>query len=403
MRLYVNGMTGGIDLYSPSSYASGHPADQYAWLRDNDPVHWHEEPGGPGFWAVTRHEDVRAVSRNAALFSSRPTIMIDDGRAMDLGDHTMMLTMDPPRHTQYRKLVAPRFLRRAVGLLRPEIERLAAEIVDDVAGRDEFDLVEDVAGLLPSYVIAEMLGIPRKDGVELYRLTEAIHADPASQPDGAGQAAAFAMLSYASGVWNDKRARPGDDLASALVAAEVDGHRLDETDFSLFFLLLVDAGGDTTRNLVAGGMDALFAHPGERQRLTADPGLLPAAIEEMLRWTSPVIYMRRTATAGTELGSRKIEAGQKVVLYYGAANRDPRAFDEPERFDIARTPNDHVAFGGGGQHFCLGAQVARVEIEAMFLQLLTRLPDLRKAGQTEWLPSTFISGPKHIRVRNTRT
>jgi len=392
-------MTGGIDLYSPASYAHGHPVGQYAWLRDNDPVHWHPEPDGPGFWAVTRHEDVKALSRDTALFSSRPTIMIDDGSAMDLGDHTMMLTMDPPRHTQYRKLVAPRFLRRAVARLRPEIERLAAGIVDDVADRDEFDLVEDVAGLLPSYVIAEMLGIPRQDGVELYRLTETIHADPASQPEGAGVAAVFEMFSYASGVWNAKRAHPGDDLASALVTAEVDGHRLDETDFNLFFLLLIDAGGDTTRNLVAGGMDALFEHPGERERLAADLELLPTAIEEMLRWTSPVIYMRRTATADTELGGRQIGAGQKVVLYYGAANRDPRAFDEPERFDVTRTPNDHVAFGGGGQHFCLGAQVARVEIETMFRQLLTRLPDLRKAGQTEWLPSTFISGPNHIRVR----
>jgi cytochrome P450 len=211
------------------------------------------------------------------------------------------------------------------------------------------------------------------------------------------------MFSYASGVWNAKRARPGDDLASALVTAEVDGHRLDETDFRLFFLLLIDAGGDTTRNLVAGGMDALFEHPAEREQLTADLGLLPTAIEEMLRWTSPVIYMRRTATADTELGGRQIEAGQKVVLYYGAANRDPRAFDEPERFDVTRTPNDHVAFGGGGQHFCLGAQVARAEIEAMFRQLLTRLPALHKAGQTEWLPSTFISGPRHIRVRPGRS
>ena len=206
-------MIGGINLFSPASYANGHPTDQYAWLRDNDPVHWHSEPDGPGFWAVTRYEDVKALSRNTALFSSRPTIMIDDGSAMDLGDHTMMLTMDPPRHTQYRKLVAPRFLRRAVGRMRPEIERLAAEIIDGVADRDEFDLVEDVAGLLPSYVIAEMLGIPRQDGVGLYRLTETIHADPASQPEGAGVAAVFEMFSYAAGVWNAKRANPGDDLA----------------------------------------------------------------------------------------------------------------------------------------------------------------------------------------------
>jgi cytochrome P450 len=173
-------------------------------------------------------------------------------------------------------------------------------------------------------------------------------------------------------------------------------------DFNLFFLLLIDAGGDTTRNLVAGGMDALFKHPDERERLTADLGLLPTAIEEMLRWTSPVIYMRRTATADTELGGRRIEAGHKVVMYYGAANRDPRAFAEPERFDISRMPNDHLAFGGGGPHFCLGSHVARVEIDAMFRQLLARLPDLQKIGETEWQPSTFISGPKHIRVRRCR-
>src|SRR5690242_18887695 len=218
-------MTGGIDLYSPASYAHGHPVGQYAWLRDNDPVHWHPEPDGPGFWAVTRHEDVKALSRDTALFSSRPTIMIDDGSAMDLGDHTMMLTMDPPRHTQYRKLVAPRFLRRAVGRMRPEIERLAAEIIEGVADRDEFDLVEDVAGLLPSYVIAEMLGIPRQDGVGLYRPTATIYADPASQPEGAGIAAVYDTFGSASSVWNAKRARPGDDLASALLTAEVDGHR----------------------------------------------------------------------------------------------------------------------------------------------------------------------------------
>jgi cytochrome P450 len=393
-------MTGVIDLLSPSSYAHGHPADQYAWLRDNDPVHWHEEPAGPGFWAVTRHEDIKAVGRNAALFSSCPTIMIDDTGATDLSDH-MMLTMDPPRHTQYRKLVSPRFLRSAAGRMRPGIERLAAEIVDGVAHQTEFDLVEDVAGLLPSYVIAEMLGIPRQDGVKLYRLTETLHADRASQPEGAGLAAFLEMFNYANGVWNQQRAHPGDDLASALVTAEVDGQRLDEIDFNLFFLLLIDAGGDTTRNLVAGGMDALFSRPDERARLTADPGLLPTAIEEMLRWTSPVIYMRRTATADTELGGRRIEAGQKVVMYYGAANRDPSAFDEPERFDITRMPNDHLAFGGGGPHFCLGSHIARVEIDAMFRQILARLPDLQKIGETEWLPSTFISGPKHVRVRRS--
>jgi len=388
-----------IDLLSPSSFAGGHPFDQYAWLRDNEPVHWHAEPDGPGFWAVTRYDDVKFVSRDTAVFSSYPTIMIPDADGIDVGDHTMMLTMDPPRHTRYRKLVAPRFVRPAAARMRDQIERLAAEIVDGVVDRDEFDLVEDVAGLLPSYVIAELIGIPRQDGVELYRLTEAIHAAPESQPEGAALAAVLQMFNYAHGVWEQKRANPGDDLASALVTAEVDGQRLDEIDFNLFFLLLVDAGGDTTRNLVASGMDALLSHPEQRARLAADLSGLPVAIEEMLRWTSPVIYMRRTATADTDLHSQRIEAGQKVVVYYAAANRDPRFFDDPDRFDVTRTPNDHLAFGGGGPHLCLGAHVARIEIEAMFAQLLTRLPDLEKAGDTEWLPSNFISGPKHLPVR----
>jgi cytochrome P450 len=388
-----------IDLYSPASFAGGHPVEQYAWLLDNDPVHWHPEPDGPGFWAVTRHEDVRHVSRSAAVFSSEPSIMIPDGADFALGDHTMMLTMDPPRHTRYRKLVSPRFLRSAAGRMRPQIERLAALIVDGVVDRDEFDLVEDVAGLLPSYVIAELLGIPRQDGVELYKLTETIHAAPESQPAGAALGAVLEMFNYAHSVWEEKRKSPGDDLASLLASAVVDDHDLDEIDFNLFFLLLVDAGGDTTRNLVAGGMNALVDHADQRALLAADLDGLPVAIEEMLRWTSPVIYMRRTATTDTELGGQRIEAGQKVVMYYGAANRDPRAFDEPGLFDIGRTPNDHVAFGGGGPHFCLGSHVARVEIEAMFRQLLTRLPDLERAADTEWLPSTFISGPKHLHVR----
>lgn len=393
-------MTGDINLFSPDSYAHGHPVDQYAWLQEHDPVHWHDEPDGPGFWAVTRYDDIRSVSRNPTIFSSRPTIMIPDSAgSVDVGDKTMMLTMDPPRHTRYRQLVSPTFLRSAAKRMQPRIEQLAREIVDQVIDADEFDLVEDVAGMLPSWVIADLLGIPLEDGVALYRLTEAIHAAPESQPEGAALAAVMDMFAYSQGVWADKRENPGNDLATVLVNAEVDGHRLDEIDFGLFFILLIDAGGDTTRNLVAAGMDALFAFPDQRAALSNDFSLMPSAMEEMLRWTSPVIYMRRTATADTELGGKKITSGDKVVMYYGAGNRDPEVFVDPHRFDVTRTPNDHLAFGGGGPHFCLGAHVARVEIQAMFEQLLTRMPDLEKVGETEWLPSSFISGPKHIRVR----
>jgi cytochrome P450 len=335
-----------------------------------------------------------------------PSIMIPDGAALDAGDHQMMLTMDPPRHTAYRRLVAPEFIPRAARAMRPRIEELARLIVDGAVERGDgtCDLVTDVAGLMPSYVIADMLGIPHEDGVALYELTEAIHAAPESQAPGAGMAAVLQMFNYAREVWEQRRAEPADDLATTIAFAQVDGDELDLIDFNLFFLLLVDAGGDTTRNLVAGGMDALFSHPDQRAWLAADlDGRLATAVEELLRWVSPVVYMRRTATRDTTLAGTAVATGDKVVMYYGSANRDPEAFGPTaDQLDLARTPNEHVAFGGGGPHFCLGAHIARAEIHALLRELLTRLPDLSPAGPTEWLPSTFISGPKHLPVRLAR-
>jgi cytochrome P450 len=393
-----------IDLLSPESFAHGQPHDQFRWLRRNDPVHWHPEPDGPGFWAVTRHADAKAVGRDFEAFSSTPTIMISDGAdGGGIGgvDHQMMLMMDPPRHTQHRKLVASEFIPRAARAMRPRIEALAALIVDAAIERGECDLVSDIAGLMPSYVIAEMLGLPLDDGVALYRLTEAIHAAPESQAPGAGMAAILEMFNYARGVWAQKRAEPAGDLATRIAFSAIDDRELDLIDFNLFFLLLIDAGGDTTRNLVAGGMDALFADPEQLAWLTADlDGRLPVAVEELLRWVSPVVYMRRTATHDTTVGGIDIAAGDKVVMYYGSANRDDDVFGaSADRLDLSRTPNEHIAFGGGGPHFCLGAHIARVEVQALLRELLSRVPDLRPTGPTEWLASTFISGPKHLPVR----
>jgi cytochrome P450 len=210
------------------------------------------------------------------------------------------------------------------------------------------------------------------------------------------------MFNYAHGVAEEKRRNPGDDLASILVASEVDGHPLDDVDFNLFFILLVDAGGDTTRNLVGGGMLALFERPDQRRWVAEDlEGRLPTAVEELLRWVSPVIYMRRTATRTVELEGTRVEEGDKVVMYYGSANHDERAFTDPDALDLARHPNDHIAFGGGGPHFCLGAHLARIEIQELLAEVLTRLPDLEPAGEAEWLPSNFISGPRHMPVRFT--
>jgi cytochrome P450 len=391
-----------IDLLDPASFANGHPHRAYAWLRDHAPVYRHPERDGPGFWVVTRYDDVKAVGRDPETFSSEPTVMIADDTGIEIGDHKMMLMADPPYHTQLRRTINQEFTPKAAGRWQARIEALCNQIVDAVASRGECDFMTDIAGEIPSYVVAELMGLPLDDGRRLYQLTEAIHAAPASQPPGAGMAAVVEMFNYAHDVANTKRTNPADDLATTILQAEVDGRRLDDIDFNLFFLLLIDAGGDTTRNLLGGGLLALFEHPDQRARLQDDlDARLPSATEEMLRWVSPVVHMRRRATRPVTLHDVEIAEGEKVVMYYGAANHDERAFPDAEVFDVARTPNHHVGFGGGGPHFCLGAHLARVEIIAMLREVLTRLPDIEPAGPVEWLPSNFISGPKHLPVRYT--
>ncbi len=392
-----------IDLLSPSAFRGSQPHEQFAWLREHDPVHRHTEPDGSGFWALTRYEDVRAVGRDPERFSSQPTIMIDDPRpGGTFGDHRMMLMADPPLHTRMRRLLSREFTPRAAEPLRGRIAELATGIVDAVAGRDRCDLVGDIAGEMPSFVIAELLGIPLEDGRRLYACTEALHS--VRGHNRSAQAAAFEeMFGYSQKVWREKSADPGEDLSSLLIAGEIDGVAQDHIDFFLWFLLLVDAGGDTTRNLVGGGILALFEHPEQRAWLTEDlEARLPTAIEELLRWVSPVIYMRRTVTVDTVLNSTSLGAGDKVVMYYGAANRDPTVFADADQLRLDRTPNPHVAFGGGGPHFCLGAHLARVEIACLLQELLVRCPDLTPVGPAEWPDSNFIYGPRTLPVRLRR-
>ena len=390
-----------IDLLNPDRFAAGHPHDQYRWLRANDPVHWHEEPDGPGFWAVTRYADVWAVDRDFQTFSSEPTVMISDPveGSGAFGEYKMMLMMDPPEHTAYRKLIRSEFTLPAAKLREGRIQALARQIVDAVIERGECDFVEDVAGEMPSYVIAELMGLPLEDGRELYKLTEVIHTAPEALPPGASAAAVMKMFEYGSGGMAEKRARPGDDLASRMLACEVDGRRLADMEFLLFFLLLVDAGGDTTRNLLSAGMLAMLEHPDQLAALRRDLDTrLPDAREELLRWTSPVIYMRRTATADTLIGQTRIAAGDKVVMYFGSANHDPDAIAAAETLDLARSRNEHLAFGAGA-HNCLGQHIARIEIDAMLREVLTRMSDFELAAPPQWLASNFIAGPKSMPVK----
>jgi cytochrome P450 len=390
-----------IDLLSPERFSGSQPHAQFAWLRQHDPVHWHDEPGGKGFWAVTRFSDVWAVDRDFATYSSGPTILIADplGEGGGFGPYKMMLMMDPPEHTAFRKLIRSEFTQPAAHLREGRIQALARQIVDAVIDRGECDFVAEVAGEMPSFVIAELMGLPLDDGRELYKLTETIHTAPEALPPGAGGQAVQKMFEYGQALIAEKRARPGDDLASKLLACEVDGRRLEDVEFLLFFLLLVDAGGDTTRNLLSGGLVALMENPDQHRWLMGDlDARLPAAREELLRWTSPVIYMRRTARRDAELGGKQVREGDKVVMYFGSANRDPEKFDRPDALVLDRPENEHIAFGTG-PHGCLGQHLARIEIDAMLREVLTRMTAFELAEPVEWLPSNFISGPKRMPVR----
>ncbi len=390
-----------IDLWDPQSFAHGHPHAQYDWLRANDPVHFQEEPNGPGFWAITRYQDVYDVDRGFQAFSSEPTIMIQDApdQATNFGGYKMMLMMDPPQHTAYRRLIREEFTVPVTAGRIPRMKQLARQIVDEVIERGECDFVSQVAGEMPSYVIAELLGIPLEDGRELYKWTEAIHTTAGGSPTEEGMVAVFKMFEYGRKVIEEKRARPKDDLATKLLHVEVDGKKLDDMEFLLFFLLLIDAGGDTTRNLLSSGMIAMLENPDQLNWLRADlSGRLNSAREELLRWCSPVIYMRRRARRDVEVGGKKLREGDKAVMYFGSANRDPQKFADADKLDLSRTPNEHIAFGSG-PHVCLGQHIARIEIDAMLVEVLTRMKNFELAGEPKWLPSNFISGPQVMPVR----
>jgi cytochrome P450 len=392
-----------IDLWDPETFAHGHPHAQYDWLRANDPVHFQKEPAGTGYYAVTRYQDVYEVDRNFQAFSSEPTIMIQDAlnQETSFGGYKMMLMMDPPQHTHFRRLIREEFTVPVSATRTPRMKQLARQIVNEVIERGECDFVSQVAGEMPSYVIAELMGIPLDDGRELYKLTEAIHTTAGGTPTEEGAVAVYKMFDYGRKVIDEKRARPKEDLATKLLQAEVDGRKLDDIEFLLFFLLLIDAGGDTTRNLLSAGMIAMLERPDQLRWLMEDlTGRLPSAREELLRWCSPVIYMRRRATRDVEIGGKTLHEGDKAVMYFGSANRDPAKFEQPDTLDLSRKPNEHIAFGTG-PHGCLGQHIARIEIDAMLVEVLTRMKDFRLAGEPKWLPSNFISGPQVMPVKFT--
>ena len=393
--------TAEVDLFDLDRFADGPPYDVFRRLRAEQPVCFLPEPDGPGYWGVFDYDDVVDVSRHPQRFGSHPNTMIRDPGDGDGGAGALMLNQDPPHHTQLRKLVNRGFTPRQVGLLEPRVRTLVNRLLDAAAARSRFDLVTDVAVELPLQVIAELVGVPEVDRHRVFAWTERTMSvdDPelgGSQAD--ARAAMSEMWAYADRLAAERAHGDGDDLLSVILVAEVDGARLTQHDVDLFFMLLMNAGSETTRNLITGGMLALFEHPAERDRLVREPELIPTAVEELLRFVTPVIHFRRTAREDTDFRSQSIRAGDKVVVWYSSANRDEAQFTEPDRLDVARTPNEHVAFGGGGPHFCLGAGLARLEARVLFEGLLERFPTLGVDGPVRRLRSNFINGIKSLPV-----
>ncbi|WP_405182650.1 cytochrome P450 [Nocardia sp. NBC_01377] len=394
-----------IDLWSSASFDAGHPVEQYHWLLDNAPVYWHDEPDGRGFWAVTKAELVRYASRLPEVFANRNGMTMYDLDPESLVRlRRMIMFMDPPEHAKWRRLVANEFTPRGAGRWAPFIDDLVEDILDEVSETGECELMTQVAGLLPSYVVAELLGVSRADGVRLYELTEIMHSALDAVTNEQRQGAQVEMMKFCTELHAAKLDHPDETLASRIAHAELDDTRIDVMDFNMFILLLINGGGDTVRNCVGSAVLSLLDDPRAMSHLRAESEeLRSTSTEEFLRFQSPAIFQRRTATQNTRLGDVDIAEGDKVLLYYGAANRDPSVFANPDELVLDRDPNPHMAFGGHGPHYCLGAHIARLEISAMMGRLVTRLPDLRLAGEPTWLASNFISGPTYVPVEFTPT
>jgi cytochrome P450 len=399
-----------IDLTDPDAYVDGVPHEQFATLRREAPVHWHEDEEG-GFWCITRHADIVTVNRDWETFSSwQGAVFLRTPADLDMS-RMMMLNMDPPEHAKLRKLVNRGFTPKRIRELRDVLARRATTVVDAVIDQGECELVEDLASELPLQAIAEFLGVPQEDRHRIFQWSNTMIGsdDPeyASDKDELGQtpegqAAAAELYAYAQTLAADRRDNPRDDIVTDLVHAEVDGDKLSDNDFNLFFLLLAVAGNETTRNAISHSVLALIEHPEQRAWLAEDPERWDLAVEELLRWATPVMHFRRTATRDTEIAGQAIAEGDRVVMWHISGNRDEIVFDDPYSLDLGRSPNehlDHIAFGGGGPHFCLGAGLARAEMRVMLEEILTRMPELELAGPVERLRSNFINGIKRMPVR----
>jgi len=418
------GQAGPVDLTDLDMWARGAPYDEFARLRDQTPVAWSDEPGsGPGFWSVLRYDDIVAASRDVRTFSSARGISFEDPTDDDLAARRTIIDTDPPAHTKLRKILSGSFTQRAVAVYEQFVAALTEQVLDGGLSGEPFDFVDAVAKEVPIRVLARIMGLPTGElplfidlGDRLIANTDPDITDVVWGRDDTDAYRRFPFRSpYGKQLWDlgrsiirDRLASPGDDLLSALLRAEVDGERLSEIDLDNFFSIMVIAGNETTRIAIAQGVLAFCEHPDQWDRLRAGlttqsgdaaTDVLDTATEEVLRWTCPTHFMRRTATTDTELGGARIRAGDKVVLWYVSGNRDDEEFPDPDSFDIRRSPNRHLSFGRGGPHLCLGAHLARLEIRVVLAALARRVARFELAGQPRRIRSNFTNGLKALPIR----
>lgn len=387
-------------VLDPDTFVAGAPFDALSRLRTNAPVHPVQLPGLPRAWLLTKHADVRFVSRDTETFTSSKGNTLVEVEAAPTS--ALLPGIDPPRHAHYRKLINQGFTVRNVQRLEPHMRQVARDIVADITAKREFDAVPDISAEMSLQVIADVLGVPAEDRMEVFRWSNAIGSlgiedpDYAPGPEALGGAAAE-MFSYCGELVAHRRKHGlTDDILSALLVAEVDGEKLNRDQLNEFFLLLAIAGNETTRNTLSHGILALAQHPEQQALLARDPDAVKPAVEELLRWSTPVMHFRRTATRDVEIGGQLIPAGDWVLLHYLSANRDEEVFERADEFDVTRPDAGHAAFGGGGVHFCLGAQLARLELRVMLEELYAKVPGLTVTGPPDRLRSSFFHGIKRL-------
>lgn len=404
-----------LDVITAEEYGThGYPHPAWTRLRAEDPVHWTEPEGYKPFWSITKHADIIEVSTQPEVFRSAGRFILFPEAPPEAGPTLeeapplrMLVNMDPPEHRDYRKLVSSWFTPRAVSRLEERLEIITREIFDDFAGdggERECEFVNDIAARQPLRMITEILGIPREEEDFVLRITNENFGieDPEFQREGDTREDRLAFLTEAAGFLNgiieDRRKNPRDDLSSVLANATFDGEPVPAFElFSLYFLIMV-AGHDTTRNAISGGLLALMANPGELEKLRLDPSLIDTAVDEIVRWTTPVNHFSRTATRDYELRGKQIREGDSVALFYASANRDEEMYADPFAFRVDRDPNAHLGFGIG-EHFCLGAHLARLDLKVFFRQWAERAESLDLSAPVELLKASFVGGPKRIPLR----